>query len=102
MLVWNLGNAGDSRAVLCQKGKAVPLSFDHKPSDPGELQRITNAGGWVDACRVNGYLALSRAIGDFIFKNSELLKPEEQIVTGFFEDLTTLAVVVLFQRCQMS
>lgn len=80
-----IGNAGDSRAVICQRGKAVPLSVDHKPNDPEEMRRIMAAGGWVDACRVNGNLALSRALGDFIFKNNDSLKPEEQIVTGLFQ-----------------
>ena len=32
--------------------------------------------------RVNGNLALSRAIGDFNFKSNQRLKPEEQIITG--------------------
>jgi len=26
-----VGNAGDSRSSLCRKGKAIDLSFDHKP-----------------------------------------------------------------------
>lgn len=79
-----LGNAGDSRAVLCQQGKAVPLSFDHKPNNPDEMKRIVNAGGWVDACRVNGNLALSRALGDFIFKTNDALSAEDQVVTGMY------------------
>merc|ERR1719443_749126 len=40
-------NAGDSRAVLCRSGKAVPLSEDHKPTRPGEEARIRHAGGSV-------------------------------------------------------
>lgn len=75
-------NAGDSRAVACVGGRAEALSKDHKPSNLIEYQRITAAGGWVDSDRVNGNLALSRALGDFIFKRNEKKKPEEQIVTG--------------------
>ena len=47
-----------------------------------EENRIYKAGGWVEFNRVNGNLALSRAIGDFNFKSNLRLKPEEQIITG--------------------
>ena len=60
-------NAGDSRAVLCRNGKAIPLSIDHKPTLPGEKKRIERAKSIVHNKRVNGILALSRAIGDFSF-----------------------------------
>lgn len=50
---------------------------------PGEKARITAAGGFVDFGRVNGNLALSRAIGDFEFKKSAELAPEQQIVTAY-------------------
>merc|ERR1711964_840937 len=52
-----VGNAGDSRSVLGVKGRAKPLSFDHKPQNEGEKARITAAGGFVDFGRVNGNLA---------------------------------------------
>ncbi|KFY13486.1 hypothetical protein V492_03246 [Pseudogymnoascus sp. VKM F-4246] len=78
-----VGNAGDSRTVLGVKGRAKPLSFDHKPQNEGEKARITAAGGFVDFGRVNGNLALSRALGDFEFKKSHQLAPEQQIVTAY-------------------
>jgi len=80
-----VANAGDSRTVLGVKGRAKPLSFDHKPHNDGEKARILGAGGFVDFGRVNGNLALSRAIGDFEFKKSASLPPEQQIVTAFPE-----------------
>ncbi len=76
-----VANAGDSRAVLSVKGKAEPLSYDHKPTNAGETARIISAGGFVEFGRVNGNLALSRAIGDFEFKQSADLPAEEQVVT---------------------
>lgn len=76
-------NVGDSRAIACINGHLEVLSLDHKPSNPLEKKRIMAAGGWVDCNRVNGNLALSRALGDFSFKNNRHKIAEEQIVTAF-------------------
>ncbi|KAI7903106.1 phosphatase 2C-like domain-containing protein [Cokeromyces recurvatus] len=78
-----VANAGDSRAIISTAGKSKPLSYDHKPIDPTESQRIVKAGGFVEFGRVNGNLALSRAIGDFEFKQNSNLSPKEQAVTCF-------------------
>lgn len=75
-------NAGDSRCVLCRDGEAVPMSNDHKPFTPTEQMRIERAGGYVWNRRVNGILALSRAIGDFMFKTNPQVSWEEQAVTA--------------------
>lgn len=74
-------NAGDSRAIACINGKLDVLSNDHKPNNDKEYKRIYEAGGWVEYNRVNGNLALSRALGDFIFKKNSHKTQEEQIVT---------------------
>ncbi|RNC31015.1 putative protein phosphatase 2C, partial [Trypanosoma cruzi] len=76
------GNAGDSRCVLCRDGEPLPLSNDHKPFLPTELARIERAGGYVWNRRVNGALALSRAIGDFVFKCNMQVSWDQQAVTS--------------------
>ena len=75
-------NAGDSRCIVSRNGASHPLSEDHKPDLPREYQRIQNAGGFVARSRVNGSLALSRAIGDFSFKTNSTIPWEDQAVTS--------------------
>lgn len=58
------------------------MSYDHKPVNKGENSRIVAAGGFVEFGRVNGNLALSRALGDFEFKQNRNLPAESQIVTA--------------------
>lgn len=77
-------NCGDSRAVLSRGGVAVELSQDHKPHDPVERRRIEAAGGKVliyDTCgRIDGCLAVSRALGDFRYKARSDLALDKQMV----------------------
>ena len=71
-------NSGDSRGVLSRGTKGVvPLSDDHKPDNPGELARIEKAGHHVEDSRVDGNLALSRAFGDFQYKDQPGLPVEK-------------------------
>lgn len=51
------------------------------------MRRILAAGGFIDNDRVNGSLALSRALGDFFFKTNDQISVEDQIVTGNFINL---------------
>lgn len=78
-----VANAGDSRCVVCRGGKVVEMSFDHKPEDDIEFQRIRKAGGRVTLDgRVNGGLNLSRAIGDHGYKMNKELAPQEQMISA--------------------
>ena len=49
-------NIGDSRAIIARQNSnqqwyVQPLSFDHKPSNPLEAERIFKAGGRVESFR---------------------------------------------------
>lgn len=84
-----VANCGDSRAILCRNGKAIPLSNDQKPDRPDELNRIQEAGGRViywDGPRVSGVLAMSRAIGDNYLKPYVICEPEVTITDRTSED----------------
>ncbi|KAF3433083.1 hypothetical protein FNV43_RR24185 [Rhamnella rubrinervis] len=74
-----VANCGDSRAVLCRGGRAFPLSNDHKPDRSDERERIEAAGGrviFLNGARVEGILAMSRAIGDKYLKPIVTSEPE--------------------------
>ncbi|GAM27130.1 hypothetical protein SAMD00019534_103050 [Acytostelium subglobosum LB1] len=81
-----VANTGDSRGVLCRSGRAIPLSFDHKPSNPKEKQRIMSAGGKVEwdynerTWRVGGILSMSRGIGDIPLKKWVVPDPEFVVI----------------------
>lgn len=81
-----VANAGDSRCVVCRAGGvAHALSRDHTPALPCERRRIRAAGSCVVDGRVEGTLALSRALGDAHFKQARNLTPQQQAVTALPE-----------------
>lgn len=72
-----VANVGDSQAVLCRKGNAIPIAHQHRvygsgPDVQAEVERVKSVGGWVDDGRVCGVLAVSRAFGDWEFKGEGL------------------------------
>lgn len=76
-----IAHVGDSRViVLNQDNKIVFSTTDHKPTSKVEKKRIKHAGGNVIRKRVDGYLAMSRAMGDFNFKQDESMDWTDQKV----------------------
>ncbi|MED6216065.1 hypothetical protein PIB30_004095 [Stylosanthes scabra] len=78
-----VANVGDSRAVICENGKAKQLSVDHEPSR--EKKSIEKRGGFVsnipgDVPRVDGQLAVARAFGDKSLKMHLSSEPDVFIV----------------------
>lgn len=69
-----VANLGDCRCVLARRegrGSLVAhdLSRDARADRPDEIARICEAGGFVSNRRVNGQLAVSRALGDLAYKD---------------------------------
>jgi len=96
-----IGNVGDSRVLLGKAdgqmvegpGSDGAMTTDHKPSDPGETERIIRTGGHVqiikNVARVNGDLAVSRAFGDRSYKQTGGPGHADHPVTAEPEFLTT-------------
>ncbi len=74
-------NLGDSRALAIQDGKILIETLDHKPDDPKEEKFIRANGGFVqappgDVARLNGQLAVSRALGDTYYGQAISHEPD--------------------------
>jgi len=74
-----VANCGDSRAFLYQGGQTIVLTRDHVPTDNEERARIIKAGGSVLGGRLQGKLGVSRAFGNYEFKESHYLSSEPEI-----------------------
>ncbi|XP_058191474.1 uncharacterized protein LOC131308546 isoform X2 [Rhododendron vialii] len=92
-----VANVGDSKALLCSEEFQSPseakasnglphfcakeLTSDHHPDRDDERYRVESAGGhveeWAGVSRVNGQLAVSRAIGDIFFKRYGVISSPE-------------------------
>lgn len=87
-------NAGDSRVVMGTRRDAVQLTLDHKPDLFDERSRIESLGGRVVTFvvpRVQGVLAMSRALGDQALK--PYVSPEPRVVKGLLASENDFAVV---------
>lgn len=89
-----VANVGDSRAVICNNGKAKQLSIDHEPNL--EKKEIENRGGFVsnfpgDVPRVDGQLAVARAFGDKSLK--EHLSSEPDVAVETIDDGTEFIIL---------
>ncbi|CAH2073462.1 unnamed protein product, partial [Iphiclides podalirius] len=71
--------AGDSLALLAKRMRLMQLVHPHKPDRQDERERIESSGGTImyyGTWRVNGQLAVSRAIGDAKYKPYVTAMPE--------------------------
>ncbi|RKU48106.1 Protein phosphatase 2C 1 [Coniochaeta pulveracea] len=94
-------NVGDARIILCRAGKALRLSYDHKGSDENEGKRIANAGGLILNNRVNGVLAVTRALGDCYMKDLVTGHPytTETVIQPELDEFIIIACDGLWDVC---
>jgi protein phosphatase 2C family protein 2/3 len=78
-----VANVGDSRAILCRAGIAIQLSNDHRATNPAEVERVVQAGGFIRNRRAMGRLECFRTIGDSDV-DSRVITSEPEIITGKF------------------
>jgi serine/threonine protein phosphatase PrpC len=117
-----VANCGDSRAIM-NNGLhgVVELTKDHKPNRTDEYERITKNGGSValayrgDVPRVNGVLAVSRSVGDFLLFPHVTWEPEIKYfhatdrnaylfigTDGIWDTVSNLEVVEIINKCFMT
>lgn len=92
--VVTVAGVGDSRCVMGVEGGVKVLSVDHAPYG-AERRRIESAGGWIsEGGMVNGYVGMTRAIGDNDMKghvNFTEFKRGGGVVKGGFPGALLLA-----------
>ena len=109
---FTIAYAGDTRALIIKKdGSLRYATFDHKPTNHNEVDRLTEVGGVITQGRIGSVLAVSRAIGDAtIFgvshececKEFDVLSDDKYIVLacdGVFDVMTNEQVAEQAAAC---
>ncbi|KAH7373090.1 hypothetical protein KP509_17G036600 [Ceratopteris richardii] len=110
-----VANAGDCRVVLCNRGKAIEMSRDHKPHV--ERSRIEALGGYIYDGYLNGYLSVARAFENWHIEGLKgvncplnvepevrrvVLTPDDEFMIigcdGFWDVFTNESAVAFAQR----
>ncbi|XP_055543005.1 protein phosphatase 1F-like [Wyeomyia smithii] len=111
----HVGWVGDSQALLVCEGKVCQIVAPHVPSVESERDRVEKNGGvvinWNGSYRVNGVLAVSRAIGDASYKPYVTSDPDTTCINlngkedfliiasdGLWESLTEDNIAILVYR----
>lgn len=87
-------NAGDSRVIIGEGKGWLQLTLDHKPDVPEERMRIERLGGSIivwGVPRVQGILAMSRALGDPSLK--PFVTPEPRVTEGLLGKENDVAII---------
>lgn len=97
-----VGWCGDSQALIARVGNVRQIVKKHSPEDSSERKRIEDLGGvvlyWGNSYRVNGSLAVSRAIGDAAHKPYVSAEPEIEVINlDGEEDFIVLGCVSQFK-----
>ncbi|CCD19646.1 protein phosphatase 2C, putative [Trypanosoma vivax Y486] len=84
-------NVGDSGAAFYTPHTIRQISIAHRTTDPIEATRIAAAGYSLVGHRIEGLLAVPRALGDYDFKQCGGRSPQQQAVTAV-PDVTIMPV----------
>jgi serine/threonine protein phosphatase PrpC len=85
----SIANAGDSKAVLIDERDFRVLSETHRPTNELEEKRVKSEGGRITGernKRLNGRLAVTRALGDHLMKKTT----KGLTSTPFVQDIVTV------------
>ncbi|KAL0237350.1 hypothetical protein PCE1_000747 [Barthelona sp. PCE] len=110
-----VANVGDSRCLIVTENNGFfssQLTVDHRPNKPKESARVKSEGGFVIFNRVNGILAVSRALGDHGLKppvsclpdiNHRFIIPNDIAMVlacdGLWDFVTNEAVETIVAEC---
>ena len=84
-------HVGDSRAIVVRKQDHEQLTEDDKATNPNEMQRVIDIGGYITKGRVNGILMVSRSIGDIKYQPYVSAEPH---VNRFVRRDTDMCIVI--------